>query len=102
MTESTSPLAAAALSSPAADDAAESEPTLNRHRSAIDALDNEILERLNARAAHAQAIGRLKTGGVAYRPEREAQVLARLQAQNRGPLSDEAVAVVFREVMSAC
>ena len=55
---------------------------LARHRAAIDALDREILERLNARAKHAQAIGTLK-GGVAYRPEREAQVLARLQAANR-------------------
>ena len=50
-----------------------------RHRAAIDALDREILERLNARAAHAQAIGAIKGHGVAYRPEREAQVLARLQ-----------------------
>ena len=78
------------------------EAELARHRAAIDALDREILERLNARAAHAQAIGALKAGGVAYRPEREAQVLARLQADNRGPLSNEAVAGVFRQVMSAC
>src|SRR3954447_26642283 len=80
----------------------ESEAALNRHRAAIDALDSEILERMNARAAHAQAIGRLKTGGVAYRPEREAQVLTRLQAHNPGPLSKEAVSIVFREIMSAC
>jgi chorismate mutase/prephenate dehydratase len=72
------------------------------HRAAIDALDREILERLNARAAHAQAIGTLKGAGVAYRPEREAQVLARLQSENKGPLSNEAVAGVFRQVMSAC
>jgi len=75
---------------------------LSRHRAAIDALDQEILERLNARAAHAQAIGAIKGHGVAYRPEREAQVLARLQSANRGPLSNEAVAGVFRQVMSAC
>jgi chorismate mutase/prephenate dehydratase len=77
-------------------------PGLARHRSAIDALDREILERLNARAAHAQAIGEIKGHGVAYRPEREAQVLSRLQVANRGPLSNEAVAGVFRQVMSAC
>ncbi len=75
---------------------------LRRHRAAIDALDREILERLNARAAHAQAIGKLKAGGIAYRPEREAQVLRRLQAENRGPLSPEAIAGVFRQVISAC
>jgi len=80
----------------------ESRAGIARHRAAIDALDHEILERLNARAAHAQAIGAIKGHGVAYRPEREAQVLARLQSTNRGPLSNEAVAGVFRQVMSAC
>jgi chorismate mutase/prephenate dehydratase len=75
---------------------------LAAHRNAIDALDREILARLNARAEHARAIGALKAGGVVYRPEREAQVLARLQGENRGPLSNEAVAGVFRQVMSAC
>ncbi len=75
---------------------------LASHRAAIDALDREILERLNARAARAQAIGRLKAGGAAYRPEREAQVLMRLQDENRGPLSKEAVAGVFRQIISAC
>jgi chorismate mutase/prephenate dehydratase len=72
------------------------------HRAAIDALDREILARLNARATHAQAIGELKGGGVAYRPEREAQVLGRLTAENPGPLSNDAVTIVFRQVMSAC
>ena len=78
--------------------------TLRRHRDAIDALDLEILARLSERARHAQAIGRLKegSGGPAYRPEREAQVLARLAKANGGPLAGEAVACVFREIMSAC
>ena len=78
------------------------EAELARHRATIDALDREILERLNVRARTAQAIGELKAGGVAYRPEREAQVLRRLQAENAGPLSKEAVAAVFRQIMSAC
>jgi chorismate mutase len=42
-------------------------PSLDEHRKAIDALDREILERLNARAKHAQAIGELKGGALAYR-----------------------------------
>ena len=46
------------------------ESELARHRAAIDALDREILERLNARAAHAQAIGAIKGAATAYRPER--------------------------------
>ena len=77
---------------------------LARHRAAIDRLDREILARLNERARHAQAIGALKAddGGPAYRPEREAQVLARLSRENTGPLSAEQVTGVFRQVMSAC
>ena len=78
------------------------EQALASHRAAIDAIDRELLDRLNARAAHAHSIGQLKAGGGAYRPEREAQVLTRLQAENRGPLPNEAVAGVFRQVMSAC
>src|SRR3989475_7633363 len=74
---------------------------LQRHRAAIDALDRELLRLISERARHAQAIGALKNGP-AYRPEREAQVLRRAQAENRGPLSDAAVGRVFREVMSAC
>jgi chorismate mutase/prephenate dehydratase len=81
---------------PSGDDA------LARHRAAIDALDREILERLSERARHALAIGALKGGGGAYRPERETQVLTALHARNAGPLPAAAVTGVFREVMSAC
>jgi chorismate mutase / prephenate dehydratase len=75
---------------------------LARHRVAIDALDDEILQRLSARAAHAHAIGALKGESAAYRPEREAQVLARLSAANPGPLPGTSVAGVFRQIMAAC
>jgi chorismate mutase/prephenate dehydratase len=77
---------------------------LRVHRDAIDALDREILARLSERALHAKAIGALKadSGAPAWRPEREAQVLARLCERNSGPLSDEAIVGVFRQVMSAC
>jgi chorismate mutase/prephenate dehydratase len=74
---------------------------LAKHRTAIDAIDDEVLRLVNARATHAQAIGHLKDGAV-YRPEREAQVLSRLKENNPGPLSDETVARLFREIMSAC
>jgi chorismate mutase/prephenate dehydratase len=76
--------------------------SLEEHRQAIDALDREILERLNERAKHAQAIGELKAGALAYRPERETQVLSGLHADNAGPLRNEHVTGIFREVMSAC
>ena len=75
---------------------------LKRCRDAIDAIDRELLGLLNERARQAQLIGSLKGAGAAYRPEREAQVLRALQEANKGPLPDESVAGVFRQVISAC
>jgi chorismate mutase/prephenate dehydratase len=74
---------------------------LSARRDAIDRLDDEILRLLSQRGAEAAAVGRVKSGPV-YRPEREAEVLRRVQALNPGPLPDEAVASVFRAIMSAC
>lgn len=72
------------------------------HRQAIDEIDAAILDLLNQRAGHARAIGQLKGTGVVYRPEREAEVLRRIQSLNRGLLPNEAVARLFREIMSEC
>lgn len=82
-----------------------SDQALTPHRQAIDAIDAEILQLLNRRAGHARAIGELKGTGIVYRPEREAQVLQRIQSLNQnlgGLLPDEAVTRLFREVMSEC
>lgn len=74
---------------------------LLRLRDEIDALDQEVLSRLNQRAELAHRIGEIKRGNI-YRPEREAQVLRRLADENAGPLPDVAVGRIFREIMSAC
>lgn len=79
-----------------------SDELLKHHRDQIDAIDAELLALLNRRANHAHKIGEIKGGGVVYRPEREAQVLRRIKALNQGPLANETVARLFREVMSAC
>lgn len=71
-------------------------------RGEIDALDDRLLEALNRRAALARRIGGLKAGAPAYRPEREAQILRRMAAANKGPLGNERIAAVFREVISSC
>ncbi|MDA0978771.1 MAG: prephenate dehydratase [Proteobacteria bacterium] len=77
-------------------------------RERIDELDIEILQKLNERARCALEVAEVKqreSGGEApvyYRPEREAQVLRRIAEQNPGPLSDEKVAQVYRQIMSAC
>jgi chorismate mutase/prephenate dehydratase len=75
---------------------------LIKYREQIDRLDDELLALFNRRAALAQQIGHLKEDGTVLRPEREAQVLRRLQDQNGGPLGDDAVAQLFIEVMSQC
>ena len=75
---------------------------LTQLRERIDCLDDEMLKLVNQRAALAQQIGHLKENGVVLRPEREAQVLQRLQDNNRGPLSNAAISQLFTEVMSQC
>jgi chorismate mutase/prephenate dehydratase len=77
------------------------EDELASRRQTIDRIDGEILRLLSERAAQAAAIGKIKTGAV-YRPDREAEVLRRLQAMNPGPLPAESVAAVFRAIISAC
>ncbi len=78
-----------------------SEP-LKPLRDRIDRIDAELLRLLNERAKTAHEIGALKNDGVIYRPEREAQVLRRLETLSAGPLSSEAVRMLFTEVISAC
>ena len=74
---------------------------LNKLRASIDEIDAQMLKLLNQRADVAQQIGHLKSG-IAYKPEREAEVLRRVMQSNPGPLPDETAAYLFREIMSAC
>lgn len=78
--------------------------TLPQLRVAIDALDQQLLALLNQRASLANEVGEIKRieGSPVYRPEREAQVIARLQLANPGPLKSESIGPIWREVMSAC
>jgi chorismate mutase/prephenate dehydratase len=75
-------------------------------RDRIDGLDQQIQGLITERAQCAQQVAAIKksVGGDAnfYRPEREAQVLRRVMARNRGPLRDEDMARLFREIMSTC
>jgi chorismate mutase / prephenate dehydratase len=71
-------------------------------RDQIDTIDSEILKLVNKRAELAQQIGQKKKNGIVYRPEREAQILARLQQLNTGPLANDRITQLFIEVMSLC
>jgi chorismate mutase/prephenate dehydratase len=76
-------------------------PELRQH---IDAVDAQLLDLLNKRAALANEVGQIKQleGSAVFRPEREAEVIRGLQARNQGPLQDAGLAHIWREVMSAC
>ncbi len=78
-------------------------------RERIDGIDAELHALINERARLAQQVGISKhaAGHTVdfYRPEREAQVLRMAIERNhaeRGPLRDEEVVRLFREIMSAC
>lgn len=71
-------------------------------RERIDAIDQQLLELMNQRASLAREIGELKGDGPIYRPEREAQVIARLRSANPGPLPADAIGHLFTELISAC
>lgn len=84
--------------------------SLDELREKIDRIDHELVELISERAACAQAVGEVKKASgeenvVYYRPEREAQVLRKVMAYNEqhgGPLTNEEMARLFREIMSAC
>lgn len=84
---------------------AKAEP-LGAIRARIDAVDAQIHSLINDRARLAQQVGLSKhrDGHTVdfYRPEREAQVLRMAAARNDGPLRDEEILRLFREIMSAC
>ncbi|MEK7223854.1 MAG: prephenate dehydratase [Pseudomonadota bacterium] len=74
-------------------------------REKIDALDIRLQALINERARLALEIAETKQregSNNFYRPEREAEVLRNVMARHQGPLSEEAMARLFREIMSAC
>jgi chorismate mutase / prephenate dehydratase len=74
-------------------------------RTRIDEIDEQLQALITERARCAIAIAeqkRVEGDDTCYRPEREAAVLKNVLARNQGPLTDETLARVFREIMSAC
>lgn len=84
------------------------EEALKPIRQRIDSIDSELQKLLNERASLALDVAKIKQAEpgdvppVYYRPEREAQILTRLKEANQGPLSDQDVARLFREIISCC
>ncbi|MCF7686744.1 MAG: prephenate dehydratase [Cephaloticoccus sp.] len=76
---------------------------LNPIRKKIDQLDHQLVEIINQRLELAAEIGRIKrsTGGEIYVPEREDAVLRKVTTLNQGPVKNEALRAIYRELMSA-
>ncbi|MCL1633543.1 prephenate dehydratase [Luteimonas sp. SX5] len=96
----------AASNKRAVDKASPDKPDLAEVRAQIDGLDRQIQQLIAERAQWAHQVGKAKGKLAAavdyYRPEREAQVLRRVVDRNEGPLGDETLVRLFREIMSAC
>jgi len=80
------------------------DPELLALRDQIDTLDKQLLTLLNERAHVAEQVGEIKRrdGTPFFRPDRVAQVIAKIRGANQGPLKGEHVAAIWREIMSAC
>ncbi len=76
-------------------------------RDRIDAIDDQILDLLSKRAECAEEVAETKRAAGDqdlwfYRPEREAQILQRMSAENKGLLANERITAIYREIISSC
>jgi len=76
--------------------------TLKKLRKRIDSIDSSIVELLSSRACVSQDIGNIKRAKEMdiYSPDRESDVYDKVLARNEGPLSDDSMKAVYREIMS--
>lgn len=76
---------------------------ISEHRKAIDKLDAHIVKLLNERTRHVLAIGEIKrkAGEEIYAPHREQAILKRVCRLNQGPMKNESLMAIYREIMSA-
>ncbi len=75
---------------------------LENLRKAIDLLDEQLLEILNKRMEVVKKVGEFKknTNTVIYRPEREKQIIDRLDSKNDGLLNKIAIEAIFMEIFA--
>ena len=76
---------------------------LNKLRSEIDAIDEQLVELFNRRARCAQEIGRYKQAQhqAVFEPQREEAVMANVARSNRGPLPDEELVAIYSAILAA-
>ena len=73
---------------------------LTQLRNRIDEINDQLLDLLNERTALVEAIGREKDKKrkKKYDPIREQQIIEKLREKNQGPLTDEMLIHVFKEI----
>ena len=75
-------------------------------RQKIDAIDHQILQLIQKRGSLAQKIGKLKSlmsSNVSfYKPNREAEIIRNISKLNQGPISEEKIQYIFKEIISSC
>lgn len=76
---------------------------LKKLRQNIDGIDEDILKLLNKRARIVIDIAKIKRKEKAsfYSPEREKEIMRRLTSINKGPFPNDALKMLFREILSA-
>ncbi len=76
---------------------------LNKSRQKIDKLDEKIIELLNKRAEETLNIGEIKKklSKDIYVPHREKEIYNNIMKANSGPLTEESIKAIYREIMSA-
>lgn len=77
--------------------------TLEQLRTAIDGVDDRILDLLRERAELVEQVGQLKekSGESYYAPEREEALIQRLIAANKSRLPASSLRAVYREILSS-
>lgn len=75
---------------------------LQQLRERIDTLDDQLLNILNERMELVKSVGDLKRSSksMIYRPEREKQILDRLEKRNTGLLTRSAIDAIFFEIFA--
>lgn len=76
---------------------------LQQLRSKIDEVDSKLVRLLNDRTKLVLEIGKVKhaVGGEIYAPDREEAVFQRVIGKNSGPLTNDSLRAIYREVMSS-
>lgn len=76
---------------------------LGKLREQIDGIDSRILDLLNKRANIAIEVAKIKRKQNLkfHSPERERAILERITGSNEGPFPNDALRVIFREIISA-